>query len=344
MPVSRTGSDVRPVGVTNQILVTADGRSAFPVVDGVPVLLAPERMVHQTQASSIAAVDLSDPKYAEVYEEMAFYNQMRTTQLSEDTDEKINQILGALATQADLSASSESFPEPVAIWVDAPHDSISQFAAYRSLAPVRDKVFLQLGGSGSHAVKMLLANTKQAILLTPMLAEAKFAQRLAKNFGVIDRLACVLAVGEELPFRDDSIDLVYSGGCFHHMRLDHVAAELHQVLRPGGRFAGVDPWKTPLHTIGTKLLGKRESSVYCRPITAERVAPMRQYFPDLAIERNGPYLRYLFLGLEKAGVHLSVPTMMRLARFGNAIGTWTRTLDRCGESVVLAGRKATSDS
>ena len=44
------------------------------------------------------------------------------------------------------------------------------------------------------------------------------------------------ADGENLPFRDDSFDIVYSNGVLHHSEnTDKCIAEVHRVLKPGGR-------------------------------------------------------------------------------------------------------------
>lgn len=171
-----------------------------------------------------------------------------------------------------------------------------------------------------------------------MLGEARHALKLAESYGVEDRLACVLGIGEELPFVNASIDIVYSGGCFHHMRLDHVATELDQVLKPGGKFSGVDPWKTLLHTVGTKVVGKRETSVYCRPITPSRIAAFKSRFPDLFVAHHGPVLRYLFLGLAKAKITLPVTSMMKVMKLDDRIGK-VLGLSKKGGSLVIAGTK-----
>src|SRR4051794_29736624 len=40
----------------------------------------------------------------------------------------------------------------------------------------------------------------------------------------------------EMPFEDNSFDLVYSNGVIHHLpETERVVAEMHRVLRPGGR-------------------------------------------------------------------------------------------------------------
>ena len=55
-----------PVGPTQVVLVREDRKCAYPVVDDIPILLVPERLV-PPQAGPFT-VDLSDPKYAETYE------------------------------------------------------------------------------------------------------------------------------------------------------------------------------------------------------------------------------------------------------------------------------------
>ena len=58
----------------------------------------------------------------------------------------------------------------------------------------------------------------------------------------------VLAVGECLPFRDDSFDAVFSFNVLEHVRDPFAcAAELARVLKPGGELYCVVPFLQPLH-------------------------------------------------------------------------------------------------
>jgi ubiquinone/menaquinone biosynthesis C-methylase UbiE len=58
----------------------------------------------------------------------------------------------------------------------------------------------------------------------------------------------VCARAEQLPFRDDSFDYVFSGWAFHHF-VDKRSAvkEVARILRPEGRFTlqNIDPWSMP---------------------------------------------------------------------------------------------------
>src|SRR2546423_1779498 len=62
-----------PFGVTEIMMVRSDGKCAYPVVDGIPILLAPEQI---TPADRPQKFDLQDVKYAEAYQEMTFYNKV----------------------------------------------------------------------------------------------------------------------------------------------------------------------------------------------------------------------------------------------------------------------------
>ena len=158
-------------------------------------------------------------------------------------------------------------PEPRETWIDCVPDCKAQYEAYKYLEPFAGKHVLQLGGKGIHAVKSLLAGATEAWVLTPMLGEVYCSMALAKEAGVLDRLRCVVGVAEEIPIVDNYFEAAYSGGCVHHMTTELAMPEISRVLKPGGRFSSMDPWRAPLYAIGTKILGKREVNVYCRPLT-----------------------------------------------------------------------------
>src|SRR6266404_2656804 len=67
----RANPEPAPFGVTSQLMVRSDNACAYPIVDGVPILLAPEQI---TPATRPQRFDLQDVKYAEAYQEMTFYN------------------------------------------------------------------------------------------------------------------------------------------------------------------------------------------------------------------------------------------------------------------------------
>ena len=64
------------------------------------------------------------------------------------------------------------------------------------------------------------------------------------------------------------------------------------MLVPGGAFAAVDPWRTGIYGLGTRLFGKREKDVHCVPMNPKRLEPLTHYFDDMTAQRFHPLARY----------------------------------------------------
>ncbi|MFC1590941.1 methyltransferase domain-containing protein, partial [Thermodesulfobacteriota bacterium] len=228
-----------PIGPTEKVLLRKDRLFAYPVVDGVPVLLIPEIL---GTGDRQRVFSLTDEKYAESYAEMAFYNQKAIEESGNIHSSEAYRIIAPM-----LGASKEnlySFPDPKDIYIDDIYDCLGQWEAYNHIAPVRGKRVLQLGGKGIHAVKFLLAGAKEAWVLSPMIGELMCAECLGECAGVSGRLHGVAGIAEEMPFMDGFFDTVYSGGCIHHMETALALPEIARVLCSGGTFCAVDPWLT----------------------------------------------------------------------------------------------------
>lgn len=66
-------------------------------------------------------------------------------------------------------------------------------------------------------------------------------QQFAQYKGVSDRVKTHVGPAEELPFEDNSFDLIFGGAALHHLQLDRAARELARVLKPGGKGAFQEP-------------------------------------------------------------------------------------------------------
>lgn len=312
---ARTGT---PFGRTELVLVRDDAKAAYPVDGDIPILLTPEALTVE-----MPRPDLHDRRWAEAYAEMDFYNGQKTAVIPQ-------------ALLAQLRGYAEVAPFPSAGWVDAPYDAAAQLDAFNHLGPVHGQRVAQLGGSGVHAVKSLLAGAEEAFLITPMRNEAYFGSELARLVGVESRFNVVVGIAEQIPFEDEVFDAIYSGGCLHHMSTDYAGPEIMRVLVPGGRFAAVEPWQTVLHRVGTRLIGKREANSYCRPLNKDRLTPMQDVFGRLQLLHHGPLLRYLALALDK-GLNrpLSPRAGLRMTRVDDALPLPSRL---GGSVAVLATR------
>ncbi len=203
------------------------------------------------------------------------------------------------------SATNRDFPFPYDLWVDGCYDGLAEWDAYKYLAPLTSKKILQVGGTGVAAIKFMLGGAQEAWLLTSVAEEARLADELARLAGV--KLHHAIGAAEEMPFDSGSFDAIYAGGCAHHFETEIAFPEVARVLKKGGRFAAVEPWRAPLYSVGIKIFGKREGKgqVQCRPLTPKRVAPLQKSFSFSDVVHHGSFLRYPSLAMNKMGVTMS---------------------------------------
>jgi ubiquinone/menaquinone biosynthesis C-methylase UbiE/uncharacterized protein YbaR (Trm112 family) len=330
------------IGETDWVLLRQDEAAAYPIICGIPILLAPE--VLRDPALPVA-FDLNDPQYAEAYVEMEFYNSagFKDADVLRKSGSLLavedSESLGHLERLRLCSRENRSgFPQPPKIWVHARLDLQSEWDCYRHIGSVEGRRVLQVGGSGRAVQALLLAGAAEALLLTPMIGEAQVAIEVAKLLGVADRFRCLIAVAEEIPLADASVDVAFSAGCVHHMRTEIAFPEIARVLRPGGRFAAIEPWRAPFYEIGTRLLGKREANAFCRPLTAQRVAPLFDAFKSAHYELHGTLTRYPMLGLQKFGLTMPLDAAWSIGRADDALCS-VLGLRRFGSGVALLATK-----
>ena len=239
---------------------------------------------------------------------------------------------------AATDAERESFPDPWERWVDTVHDSAAEWEAYKHLGDLKGRRVLQLGGSGTHAIKFAMAGAAESWLITPMHGEAAIARGLAESAGVGEQFRCVVAIAEELPIKPDTFDGVFAGGCLHHMQTELAFPEAARVLKRGGRFSAVEPWRAPLYAVGTKVLGKREDA-YCTPLTQKRIEPMNKAFSGSTLVQHGTITRYFFLGLGKFGINVSKTIPWYVGKVDDAVCSILPGMRSMGSSIAVLGEK-----
>ncbi len=317
---------------SNVVAASSDLTEIYPMVDDIPILLLPERL--STRGCTDREDLLESPAFAEAYSEMEYYNSTANKATASVRDTWEFELLNSLLVHRD---SVEPFPGPS--WLNAKYDLVSQHDAYRALGVVEGLTVMQCGGKGLHALKLLIAGARQALLLTPMLGEAQFARSLAGELGMADRLTAAVGVAEYLPVATGSLDRIFAGSSAHHFYFPKAAPELHRCLGVGGRFAANDPYRAPLHTAGTKILGKREPGVACKPIDKARLESFCEFFEGDSYSRlSGVFFRYPLLALQKAGIEFSQQRMQRLSDIDDRVASLTRTR-RFGSSVAITGTK-----
>jgi SAM-dependent methyltransferase/uncharacterized protein YbaR (Trm112 family) len=320
-----------PVGRTATVLVRDDGACAYPVLDGIPILLGPERL---TPPDEPFEVDLDAPQYAEAYTQMDFYNTVAGDLATTVASSSFAKSFGDLIPMP--SKFPMAFPEPRWLWIDSTYEPGSQWDAYRHLAPLIGKRVLQLGGSGLHAVKFLLAGAERATLVSPMVGELQHARALADLAEVGDRLRTVAGVAEELPLADATMQAIHASSCIHHTETGMAGREIVRVLTPGGRFSALEPWRGPLYDLGIRVFGKREP-IACKPMTAERAEPLAAAFDRFEVLHHGTLTRYPLIALSKLGLELTPMAVWRINRLDDAVSSLTPWLRAKGSGVALLG-------
>jgi SAM-dependent methyltransferase len=112
------------------------------------------------------------------------------------------------------------------------------------LGDLRGRDVLELG-CGLGVLSTLLARSGarvSAFDLSP--GSIEVARRRAELHGMGDAVHLTVAAGEQMPYADDSFDVVVGKGVLHHLDVALGAPELHRVLRPGGRAAFAEPLGT----------------------------------------------------------------------------------------------------
>jgi SAM-dependent methyltransferase len=242
-------------------------------------------------------------EYDRIRREITAYNRIAGLNLERNIQSVVNNLVGAnLLARFRQNAPVEGFPHPPSVWIDSRASPVSQLEAYQWLSPIKGLGFLQLGGSGSHAIKAIMGGAGPVWLLTPMIEEGALAIRMAEHVGVAAHLTVVQGIGEQLPFADASIDRIYGGGTLHHMHLTYGLQEVARVLRPGGKAAFVDPNLNFLYKVleitRVRNLG-RERGAQCYPLRVPDVYHNAGAFKTVRCRLSGGPLRYGIVGITR---------------------------------------------
>jgi ubiquinone/menaquinone biosynthesis C-methylase UbiE len=104
-------------------------------------------------------------------------------------------------------------------------------------------------------------------------------QNLADRYGVTLRRVQLLS--EELPFSDESFDIVYMANIIHHVQ--HVASaleEVRRILKKGGTMVSIDPIAyNPLINIYRRVANKVRTTDE-HPLTKSDIRLLRKIFPN----------------------------------------------------------------
>jgi SAM-dependent methyltransferase len=198
--------------------------------------------------------------------------------------------------------------------------------AYHLLGDVRGLRIVDFGcGSGANSV--LLANRGAHVWAVDISEDLiRIAQRRMAASGRADGAQFIVGSAHDLPFPDNTIDIVFGIAILHHLDLKLVSREVHRVLKPGGRAIfqepvrnsalvrflrslvpyrapDISPYERPLTDAELKAFGAPFASATTRPFllpfvrVVELLPSMaahvpRSYRADRMLLRKFPWLRH----------------------------------------------------
>jgi hypothetical protein len=236
--------------------------------------------------------------------EILYYDQIAVTKI-------FGHDIGLIQLEK-LQASYDNYKDAGLKAIDSFFEGSVQNIAIRELSLLKPgSTFLQIGGTGAQALKHLLMGGGFAVLITPSLGEAIAACYRASKLDVLNRFYIILGIGEELPFKDNSFDVVYYGGSLHHTEFKVAIHESHRVLSSQGMFMALEAVEAPGYKVAIKVLQKREPEVECIILTKGNCDEICNNWRVAKIFYGGAFLRYIYLGLEKLGITFSAGFLIR---------------------------------
>ena len=277
--------------------------------------------------------------YQRIKKEIRAYSDLADDRLKSNTPQLANRMIGTDLVNSYLSGEDVVFPHSTKLWIDSVGNPITQITAYNWLVPIKGVMFMQLGSSGSHAIKALIAGAHRAILLTPSAQEGRVAREIAEYLGIVHKLDVVVGIGEQLPFDSGSVDRIYGGGTLHHVHLDNGLAELARVLAPGGRAAFVEPRLNFIYRFLeiTKIRElAREPGAQCYPLKVSEVLAVACGFNAVRCELSGGPARYAIVGLNRIlGLNVSLSVSVAMQSFETKVLSVLRLKSLLGSLAVL---------
>jgi len=323
-----------PLVPSPEYVLVAEGPGwVYPINEGVPVLLGPERLYPDGKG---AIINTDVTPYDEAYREMAPYAE-RNDDVTREAD--ANHWGATIRSLVALDESEKrEFPSPYWRWLKNATEMTALDNDYRHLTPLKDATVLQIGGDGVHGLFLLAAGAKRLVVVSPVREEIQLCRQVAEIAGISDRLLSVVGIGEELPLESDAADIVFSSASIHHMHTDLALPEIHRVLSDGGRFASLDIYDAPLYRAGVKLFGKSEHGVNCLPLDPPRLEPV-SVFNTYELRWFGSSLRYLTMVLARLNRLPSKKTLFWLTQQEDRLATRIPRLKRHSSQVVVLALK-----
>lgn len=156
------------------------------------------------------------------------------------------------------------------------------------LGDLNGKKVLEIG-CGLGQISVLLARSGAEVTAFDISRMSVVAARKRADVNDVgnDQLHLLVAAGEELPFADESFDVIFGKGVLHHLEATLGAPELFRVLRPGGKAAFSEPMgMNPLLSFAREYLPYPDKNPRGadRPLTYREIREWARRFSRVRIE------------------------------------------------------------
>ena len=191
-------------------------------------------------------------------------------------------------------------------------------------------VVLDLGcGGGQTLFALADKNPSLALGMDFDFGHLEIAKALSSSFPLKNgRFAFQQGDGNELPFRDESVDVLICRGVLHYLEINQALSEMVRVLKPGGRVY--------IHALG---LGSFVSQAL-KPDLAGQLLGLFGIFNGFFFSLTGKQIAVNYKNHVVRGVFLSAKTLRTLNKMGVRINRLERVPYRCFAGYhVLVGEK-----
>jgi SAM-dependent methyltransferase len=182
-------------------------------------------------------------------------------------------------------------PRIIARYADPPRDTAYPLEyAYYLLGDVTGKRVVDFG-CGSGANTALLAGRGAHVWGIDISEDLlRLGQRRLSISGLADGATFVAGSAHDMPFPDNSIDVVFGIAILHHLDLDLVSKEVRRVLKPGGRAIFQEPVRnSAVLRFLRSLIPYRapDISPYERPLTDAELRRFASGFSSCSVRAFG---------------------------------------------------------
>lgn len=164
--------------------------------------------------------------------------------------------------------------------------------AYHLLGDVAGRQVIDFGcGTGSNTVLIARRGARVCgIDISESLVRMGQERLEAHAHDLPGRADLLVGSAHDLPFQSGSVDVVFGIAILHHLDLEKVAAEVHRVLKPGGRAIFQEPVRnSPVLRALRRLIPYRapDISPFERPLTDREVQAFARRFSGVRTRAFG---------------------------------------------------------